>query len=390
MLHRAGLPVPAGTVAGETAAVEIEPPCVLKAQIAEGGRGKRGLVLPVGVGEDGASQLELLRERMRAHGHDAPQVLVEQTIDAARELYFCWRIDDVAQDHVLQFSMHGGVDVEAQGHTLSAFHVAPCHVPAAHEFVPFFAQAGAEGRTLGALCRFASVSWRVFVHEDAELLEINPLAVLPSGELMALDAKLVLDDNASPRHLDWRALHSSRLADRRVTPLERRAAANGFAFVELEGEIAMLAGGAGIGMAILDIVADAGMPAANFADASGGSGADVFETLGRIAFERAARPDVSAILMYFTLAATSVATVVRGVMALLDAAAPPKPMVIGLLCCGAGEREMTFAQAREAFAARGLRCEPGLPEALAALAEVRVPRRAGPDTLPTHHDGAIR
>jgi succinyl-CoA synthetase beta subunit len=126
-------------------------------------------------------------------------------------------------------------------------------------------------------------------------------------------------------------------------------------------------------MAILDILADAGMPAANFADASGGSGADVFESLGRIAFERAARPDVHAILMYFTLAATSVASVVRGIMRLLDAAPPPKPLVIGLLCSGAGEREMTFAQAQAAFAARGLRCEPGLPEALAALKQVRHP-----------------
>ncbi|VTU31670.1 Succinyl-CoA ligase [ADP-forming] subunit beta [Variovorax sp. PBS-H4] len=389
LLRRAGLPLPAGIVADESADVAVHAPCVLKAQVAEGGRGKRGLVVPVSFGDDGASQLRLLRERMRAQGHDAPQVLVEETIEAIEECYFSWSIDDVAQDYVLQFSMQGGVEVESQAHTLRSLHVAAGHVPAAHEFVHFFAQSGAKGRTVGALCRFASASWRVFVQEDAQLLEINPLAVLASGEVMALDAKLVLDDNAAARHLDWTALYSSRLADRQATALERRAAANGFAFVELEGEIAMLAGGAGIGMAILDILADAGMPAANFADASGGSGANVFETLGRIAFERAARPDVSAILMYFTLAATSVASVVKGIMALLDAGAPPKPLVIGLLCSGAGEREMTFAQARDAFAARGLRCEPGLPEALDALAQVRLPRPAGP-VLIHEQDGGIR
>ncbi|KWT73932.1 MULTISPECIES: ATP-grasp domain-containing protein [unclassified Variovorax] len=389
LLRRAGLPLPAGVVADESAATVIHAPCVLKAQVAEGGRGRRGLVLPVAVGEDGASRLGLLRERMRAQGHDAPWVLVEESIEVAQECYFSWSIDDVAQDYVLQFSMHGGIEVESQAHTLRSLHFAPCHVPAAHEFVHFFAAAGAQGRTVGALCRFASASWRVFVQEDAQLLEINPLAVLPSGEVMALDAKLVLDDNAAARHLDWPALYSSRLADRQATALERRAAASGFAFVELDGEIAMLAGGAGIGMAILDILADAGMPAANFADASGGSGANVFETLGRITFERAARPDVTAILMYFTLAATSVASVVKGVMALLDAAEPPKPLVIGLLCAGAGEREMTFAQARDAFAARGLRCEPGLPEALDALAQVRLAR--GADPHPIHEqDGGIR
>ncbi|RZL87759.1 MAG: hypothetical protein EOP82_25265 [Variovorax sp.] len=389
LLRRAGLPLPAGTVADESTVMAIHAPCVLKAQIAEGGRGKRGLILPVAVGDHGASQLDLLRERMRAQGHDAPRVLVEESIEAVRECYFSWSIDDVAQDFVLQFSLHGGVEVESRVDSLRSLHFAPCHVPAAHEFVHFFAQAGAQGRTLGALCRFASASWRVFVHEDAQLLEINPLAELPSGEVMVLDAKLVLDDNAAARHLDWPALYSSQLADRQATTLERRAAANGFAFVELEGEIAMLAGGAGIGMAILDILADAGTPAANFADASGGSGANVFETLGRITFERAARPDVTAILMYFTLAATSVASVVKGIMALLDVAAPPKPLVIGLLCSGAGEREMTFAQAREAFAARGLRCEPGLPEALDALAQVRLSRQADPHPV-DEQNGGIR
>jgi len=76
--------------------------------------------------------------------------------------------------------------------------------------------------------------------------------------------------------------------------------------------------------------------------------------------------------MYFTLAATSVASVVQGVLRLLDQAPPPKPLVIGLLTSGAAERDMTFTQAREAFAARGLRCEPGLDDALEALAQLRL------------------
>ena len=345
---------------------------VLKAQVAEGGRGKRGLVLPLEAGApDAAATLRRLRERMVALGHAAPVVLAEQAVEIRQECYAAWDIDDVAQDYVFRFSPRGGVDVESLASEVCSLHFAPSQTPVAHQFVDFFVQAGLEGRTVGAMCRFACAAWRVFVHNDAQLLEINPLAVLPDGDAMALDAKLDLDDNARPRHADWAGLYSARLADRESTELERRAAADGFTFVELDGEVAILAGGAGIGMAILDILADAGMPAANFADASGGSGVDVFEALGRITFERAARDDVRAILMYFTLAATSVANVVRGLERLLDAAPPPKPLVIGLLCCGAAEREMTFMQARERFAARGLRCEPGLNEALDALARAR-------------------
>lgn len=379
LLRNAGLPVPPGRVlySGD----DTLPPgdSVLKAQVAEGGRGKRGLVVPVDAGAPGAAAtLRQLRERMVTLGHAEPVVLAEQAVSIRQECYAAWSLDDVAQDYVFRFSPRGGVDVESQAGEMRSLHFAPSQVPVAHQFVDLFVQAGLQGRTVGAMCRFACTAWRVFVHNDAQLLEINPLAILPDGDVMALDAKLDLDDNAQPRHADWAGMYSATLADRASTGLERRAAADGFTFVELEGEVAMLAGGAGIGMAILDILADAGMPAANFADASGGSGTDVFEALGSITFERAARDDVRAILMYFTLAATSVASVVRGIERLLDAVPPPKPLVIGLLCCGAAEREMTFIQARERFAARGLRCEPGLTEALEALAQARATGRTRP------------
>ncbi len=379
LLRNAGLPVPPGRVLHPGDDSLPVGPLVLKAQVAEGGRGKRGLVLPVVAGApDGQATLRRLRERMVAQGHTAPVVLAEQAVEIMQECYAAWSIDDVAQDYVFRFSPRGGVDVESRTGEIRSLHFRPSQAPLAHHFVDLFLKAGLQGRTVGAMCRFACAAWRVFVHNDAQLLEINPLAILPDGGVMALDAKLDLDDNALARHTDWAGLYSARLADRESTELERRAAADGFTFVELDGEIAMLAGGAGIGMAILDILADAGMPAANFADASGGSGADVFEALGRITFERAGRDDVRAILMYFTLAATSVASVVLGVERLLDAVPLPKPLVIGLQCCGAAERDMTFIQARERFAARGLRCEPGLTEALGALAQVRFAGRPHP------------
>jgi succinyl-CoA synthetase beta subunit len=371
LLRDAGLPVPAGTLVGAQDAPGFQDRCVLKAQIADGGRAKRGLILPVGTPADGPAQLELLRQRLHQQGHGAAGILMEEAMQAQQECYFAWSIDDVAQGVALSFSPSGGVDVEANAHNVRRLVFAPSHEPRVYEFVGFFAAAGFDGRTLAALCRFASATWHVFIRNDAQLLEVNPLAVLAGGDVVALDAKLVLDDSARPRHGEWARLRSSTIVDERTTELERRAARGGFTFVELDGEIAVFAGGAGIGMAILDALADAGMPAANFADASGGSGADMFESLGRLTFERATRSDVRAILMYFTLAATSVASVVEGVLRLLDHAPPPKPLIIGLLTSGAAEREMTFSQARAAFASRGLRCESGLDGVLSALAQLR-------------------
>ena len=347
----------------------------MKAQIAEGGRGRRGLIVPVEASEAEVG-LELLRRRMRALGIRHPRVLAEDHVQAERECYFAWCIDDVAQSISLLFSAQGGIDVEEHADSLSRLSFAVTRAPSAHEFVDFFSRAGFSGRTLAALCRFAAASWRVFVQAEMQLMEINPLAVTPGGEVVSLDAKIVLDDNALSRHGEWNRLYSRELASDSISPLERRAADKGFTFVELSGEVAVFAGGAGVGMAILDLLADAGMPAANFADASGGSGGEIFEELGRLTFERASRADVKAILMYFTLAATSVADVVGGLLKLLDRSAPPKPLVVGLLTSGAAERDMTFGQAQATLASRGYRCERDLPGVIEALREVR---RGWPD-----------
>lgn len=372
ILRDAGLPVPHGVVARSDDLVTFDHPVVLKAQIPAGGRGKQGLVVPAGAA-DGQAMLAVLRERMRELGFDSPLVLVEDRANFNRECYLAWCIDDVAQSITLLFSAHGGIHVEEHAGTIEKLHFAPTHTPGAHEFAAFFERAGFSGRALGALCRFATASWRVFVQADAQLIEINPLAITARGEVIVLDAKIAVDDNALPRHGEWPRLYSAELSAKGMSDLERRAADKGFTFVEMSGEVAVFAGGAGIGMALLDLLADAGMPAANFADASGGSGGATFEQLGRLTFERAERPDVKAILMYFTLAATSLADVMDGLMRLLDHASPPKPLVIGLLSSGAAERDLSFAQAQQVLGARGYRCARGLPGIMAALGELRWP-----------------
>ena len=369
LLRNHGLPVPDGRLLrGDAVLQRPERTVALKAQILAGGRGKAGLVRLAE--PDQAQQVAAqMRAALRARG-DEPLLLVEPQVDIAAEYYLAWRVDDVRQAHVLMFSAQGGTEIEHHAASVREYPASPLRAVHPHHLLPFLAQAGVKGRALGAMTRFASELRRVFVASDAELLEINPLVVTPAGDLVALDAKVSLDDCAAVRHGEWRDLPSRALQQAGMTDLERRAAAAGCTFVELHGDVALLTGGAGLGMAILDLVGDAGLKPANFVDAPGGSGVDTFALQAQLVFERAARPEVKAILLYLTLTASSLKGAVTGLLRLLDARKPPKPLVIGLVATGSAEREMSTAEAQAAFAARGHACVTELADAIEALKAV--------------------
>lgn len=366
LLRNAGLAVPDSRVVRHGESPISEHACVIKAQVPFGGRGKQGLVLTAQPHEVG-SQVELVRHRMAELGWHEPVLLLEEVEHTIDETYLAWKIDDVVQNYVFIFSATGGVDVESNQKNICKLHFDPRTVPAAYDFLEFFEKLGFGGRTLASLTRFAATSWRVFTQSDAHLLEINPLAITVKGNVKALDAKIVLDENAAPRHTDRTELYSAMLTTSGLTELERKATEGGLTFVELPGEIAVISGGAGLGMALIDMLADAGMPAANFVDTSGGSAMAVYSLRTELVFERAARTDVKAILMYLTVTASNIARHVRTLLKILDQNPPPKPLVIGLLCAGAAEREMTFEEAQTLFSERGYPCERNLNGVMNAL-----------------------
>lgn len=370
LLRDAGLPLPTSFVLRHDQAAPEGGDWVVKAQVPHGGRGKLGLVVMAGQ-DDVKASVSLVRQRMRDRGWIDPILLLEQPVQAASEAYLAWRIDDVSQSYELTFSSQGGVDVESAQADLRHLKFAPNRIPATFEFIDFFESLGYSGRIVAELARIASATWHVFLQNDAHLLEINPVAITPRGEVVLVDAKIVLDDNARRRHTSWSALYSKGLEDAGLTDLERRALAGGLTFLELEGETAVISGGAGLGMALLDMLADAGMPAANFVDTSGGSAASVYELRTQLVFERAARPDVKAILLYLTVAASSIARHVNTLIEILDRRPPPKPLVVGLLCAGAAEREMTFGQAKALFESRGYPCASDLAGVMDALLALR-------------------
>jgi succinyl-CoA synthetase beta subunit len=365
LLRNHGVPTPAGRLFEPDDAVEWTGGAAVKAQLFSGGRGKAGLVKladEAGV----ADAVAAVRAAMAAAGHE-PLVLVEEKVAFTAERYIAWRINDVSQWPELLFTAHGGVHVEEDPGAIRVMPVDPLARVTAQMFLPFFKTAGVTGRELGPLCRMAAQLHEVFVAEDAELLEINPLALTTDGRLLCLDAKMLVDDESAPRHGDRGELTSHRLAATGRSRFEALGAERGVTFVELDGDIACFTGGAGLGMLVLDALVDAGLRPANFVDTISGSGSHEFGLLGQTVFEYAARDEVRAIAAYFTLTATSLSGLVTGLLDLLERHPPPKPLFLGLHAAGPAVAELSLDDAKAMLKAKGYECSTELAEVVARM-----------------------
>lgn len=367
LLRFAGLPVPHSQMWEDGSNVSGGR-WVVKAQMLAGGRGKRGLIRMAEA--DGlAGEVARVREGLVALGHP-PLVMVEEAVEADREYYLAWRIDDVRQAPVLLFSPKGGVDIESNPQSIREFVAPVSKAVAPVDFLGFFREVDVPSRNISALCRFAADTLGVFLAQDLELLEINPLGGLSSSQVVAMDAKIIVNDNAMYRHGNWQDSRSLQMELAEIPDIERRARDRGLTFVDMEGDVALYSSGAGLGMALLDLLGDAGLKPANFVDISGGSGTDAFRSIGEFVFERARRDDVRAILMFFTLTATSLKACVDSLLATIAETPPPKPLVVGLIAAGAAERDMTLAQARAALTEQGYIVECELSDAVASVARL--------------------
>lgn len=371
LLRNHGLPVPAGRLLAptETCPESWTSGAAVKAQLFAGGRGKAGLVRLSTAAELPAT-VQAVREALQGMQLE-PHVLLEEKLQISAEYYLALRIDDVAQCPTVVFSMQGGVEVEAHGQGASHILPFPAMQPLrADQLAAFFIDAGAPPALLGSLCRFTANLYRVFCAEDAELIEINPLAVTHKNGLVALDAKIVLDDDAHFRHLERENTLSWKLRRVGQTSLEQRAAGSGITFVTLDGDIALLTGGAGNGMMVFDALADAGYRPANFVDTIGGSGPDQWCRLGELVFEYAEQAHVRAIVAYFTLSVTPLKSLVDGLLQLLAKGPPPKPLIIGILASGAAASPLSREEAQRVLGAAGLECMYELPEMIERLESI--------------------
>ena len=253
---------------------------VVKAQVHAGGRGKGGGVRRV---EDE----EALRATVRAmlgsrlvtrqtdsEGLPVNSVLVEQTVPIAREIYFGMLVDRAQERITLMASSAGGMDIEAVAASdpgaILTESVNPAVGLQGYQCRNLAFALGLEGKQISAFSKLLAAAYRLVLECDASLLEINPLVVTESGELLALDAKVDIDDNAIFRHPKLAGLRDTRQED----PRENAAQQHGLNYIRLHGNIACMVNGAGLAMATMDLIKlHGGMPA-NFLDVGGGATAE--------------------------------------------------------------------------------------------------------------------
>lgn len=268
VLAQDGVPVPRGRLANsaeeaEQIAREIGP-AVIKAQVPAGKRGKSGGVKLVSTPEEAATAAEEILGMMIG-GYVVERLLVEEKADIAREFYAAVLDDPKSKGPLVMFSTEGGMDIEEVAATTpEAIRRATPDIRRGFDH----AQAAAmlEGLNVPpAAAGFLVDLYRVWRTRDAELVEINPLAELRDGRLVALDCKLVLDDSALFRQgdiADWGA-------PERMTGLEQRGRDIGLKYIELDGSVGVLANGAGLTMTTMDVIAHFGGKPANFLEIGG-------------------------------------------------------------------------------------------------------------------------
>lgn len=253
---------------------------VVKAQVYAGGRGKGGgikLVKDVQALDEAVRALlgsRLVTPQTDAAGLPVNSVLVEQTVPIAREIYLGMLVDRSQERITLMASKAGGMNIEevaaSEPDAIVTEVVNPAVGLQGYQCRNLAFALELSGRQIGSFSKLLAAAYRLLLDSDAGLLEINPLVVTADGDLVALDAKVDLDDNALFRHPQLARLHDASQEDER----EHAAQQHGLNYIRLNGNIACMVNGAGLAMATMDLIKlHGGMPA-NFLDVGGGATAD--------------------------------------------------------------------------------------------------------------------
>ena len=320
LFARHGVPVPSGSPAttveeAVAAADQIGYPCVIKAQVQIGGRGKAGGIKLAGNRREAEEHARAILG-MDIRGFTVHEVWVEQASQIDAEYYASIVFDRSARRPLVMLSTKGGMDIEAVAEE-DPDAIARLHIDPLLGFQDFHARrlafdAGVDGDVIRPVGALLNRLYDAFVAEEAMLVEVNPMIVTPadaSGRrgVAALDAKVTLDDNSLFRHAGNAELRNPSAED----PQERMAKERGLTYVKLDGDIGILGNGAGLVMSTLDVVAQAGGRPANFLDAGGGSRAEAITSAVEVIL---ANPNVKAVLFNIFGGITRCDEVSRGVI----------------------------------------------------------------------------
>jgi succinyl-CoA synthetase beta subunit len=331
LFARHGVPVPTGRPASTVeeavaAADEIGYPCVVKAQVQIGGRGKAGGI-KLAKDRDEARQHADAILGMDIRGLTVHEVWIEGASEIASEYYASVVFDRSAKAPLIMLSTKGGMDIEAVAEE-DPEAIARLHVDPLLGYQDFHGrrlafEAGVDEDVVRPVGALLARLYEVFVEEEATLVEVNPMIVTPERDVKALDAKVTLDDNALFRHPENAALRDISAED----PQERMAKERGLTYVKLDGDIGILGNGAGLVMSTLDVVAQAGGAPANFLDAGGGSKAEAITSAVEVILSN---EKVKAVLFNIFGGITRGDEVAKGLIEAFAQISPQVPFVVRL------------------------------------------------------------
>ena len=245
----------------------------VKAQVLTGGRGKAGGIKVVDEAEDVEEAARQILG-MQINDYTVHRVLVEAGAAIASEMYLSVMVDRAEKKPLFLFSTEGGIDIEEVAETspdaIVRIYIDPLLGLLPYQVRELVFDAGLEGDIAKGVSQVLNNLYEAFTEADASLVEINPLVATEDGRVLALDAKVTVDNSSLFRHTDIAEMHDVEAAD----PQEQRALEAGLQYVKLDGDVGILGNGAGLVMSTLDVVAQAGGEPANFCDVGGGADAE--------------------------------------------------------------------------------------------------------------------
>lgn len=362
ILQKYGIAVPKGEVAttaeqAEKIAKDIGKAVAVKSQVLVSGRGKAGGIQLV----DNAAKARDTAARLLGSsikGITVGSVLVEEKLDIKEQLYVSITVDRQAKKYVVLASTSGGVDIEevakASPEKISRHTVDPVKGLTEQDVKNLVGRLKMNSADAGKLASIIGILYKALLDYDAELIELNPLVKVASGDFMAADARIIIDDNALFRHPEF-ADRSKQSEE--YTPREAEARAKGLAYVDLDGDIGIIGNGAGLVMATLDLVQVFGGKPANFLDIGGGARPEVIRD-GLVLVM--SKPGVKAVLINILGGITRCDLVAQGVVEGLKVSPVQKPIAVRMM--GTNEKE-----GEEILKQNGIHSYPDMEKAAEAV-----------------------
>jgi succinyl-CoA synthetase beta subunit len=364
IFKKCGIAVPQGTLvrAGEEArqaAIKIGKEVIIKSQILTGGRGKAGGIKMAKTPED-AEKIAQEMLGMELEGHKVNSLLVEEKLDIANEMYMGITVDDNNGVPIAIVSAEGGVEIEEVAkrnpEKIASSLIDPLYGMRGYEAISLIRQIGLTGETLISASRTLSRLYNVFTSYDARIAEINPLIMTNEGEMVAGDSRCEIDDNSLFRHPEFQDLRIQRIDNL----WEREGVRAGVSYADLDGNIALMANGAGIAMSLMDIIKDEGGHPACFLDTGGGLSKERMKNgVGLLLRKAKSDPRIKAILVNAIMVLSPADAVAEGIIEAINEVKVEIPIIVILV----GKEEQR-KRAQELLKDSGVKLYPSVEQGI--------------------------